>query len=62
MTRGPIAIWEYIVERISNLWDMVLEHIKNWVVTRIVERAVTRLLSMLDPTGIMAVVNSVIAL
>jgi hypothetical protein len=62
MARGPIAIWEYIVEKISNLWDMVLEHIRNWVMTRIIERVVTKLLSMLDPTGIMAVVNSVIAL
>ena len=62
MNRGPIAIWEYIVERISNLWDMVLEHVRNWVMTRIIERVTARLLSMLDPTGIMAVVNSVIAL
>jgi hypothetical protein len=62
MTRGPIAIWEYIVEKISNLWNMVLEHVKNWVMTRIVKRVVAKLLSMLDPSGIMAVVNSVKAL
>lgn len=61
VTRGPVAIWEYIQERISNLWDTVLEAVRNWVVTRIVERVVTRLLSMLDPTGIMAVINGFIA-
>lgn len=59
--RGPIAIWEYVQEQLSNLWTMVLEQIQNWIMTRIVEQVVTRLLSMLDPTGIMAVVNSFIA-
>ncbi|WP_051287008.1 eCIS core domain-containing protein [Algoriphagus mannitolivorans] len=59
--RGPIAIWEYVQEQLSNLWNMVLEQIQNWVVTRIVQQVTTRLLSMLDPTGIMAVVNSFIA-
>ncbi|WP_299157776.1 DUF4157 domain-containing protein [Accumulibacter sp.] len=60
-TRGPVAIWEYIQERLSSLWDTVLDSVRNWVVTRIVERVVTRLLSMLDPTGIMAVINGFIA-
>ncbi len=60
-TRGPIAIWEYIQERLSNLWSTVLEAVRNWVMTRIVERITVRLLSMLDPTGIMAVVNGFIA-
>jgi hypothetical protein len=59
--RGPIAIWEYIQDRLSNLWDMVLEHIRNWIVTRIIQRVTARLLTMLDPTGIMAVVNGFIA-
>jgi hypothetical protein len=61
VTRGPVAIWEYIQERLSNLWDTVLEAVRNWVVTRIVQRVTARLLSMLDPTGIMAVVNGFIA-
>ncbi len=60
-TRGPVAIWEYIQERLSNLWSTVLEAVRNWVMTRIVERITVRLLSMLDPTGIMAVVNGFIA-
>jgi len=61
VTRGPIAIWEYIQERLSSLWDTVLESIRNWIVTRIIERVTTKLLSMLDPTGIMAVVNGFMA-
>ncbi|WP_425636490.1 eCIS core domain-containing protein [Algoriphagus yeomjeoni] len=59
--RGPIAIWEYVQEQLSNLWTMVLEQVQNWVVTQIITQVTTRLLSMLDPTGIMAVVNSFIA-
>ena len=60
--RGMAAIWEYIQEKISNLWDMVIDGIKNWIMTRIISAVVTKLLSMLDPTGIMAVINSVIAI
>jgi phage-related protein len=59
--RGPVAIWEYVRERLSNLWDIVLEQIRGWIVTRIIQQVTARLLSMLDPSGIMAVVNSFIA-
>ncbi|MDY8138081.1 DUF4157 domain-containing protein [Aquimarina sp. 2201CG5-10] len=59
--RGPIAIWEYIQEKISNLWNVVVDGIKGWIMTTIIQRVTTKLLSMLDPTGIMAVVNSAIA-
>ncbi|SEG25554.1 eCIS core domain-containing protein [Algoriphagus boritolerans] len=59
--RGPIAIWEYVQDQLSNLWTLVLEQVQNWIMTRIVEQVTVKLLSMLDPTGIMAVVNSFIA-
>jgi hypothetical protein len=60
--RGIAAIWDKIQEQLSNLWNTVLDAVKNWVMEQIVNRMVTRLLSMLDPTGIMAVINSAIAL
>ncbi|GEM_PF-1664425 len=60
--RGPIAIWEFIKEKLSDLWNMVLDAAKNWIMTRIIASVTTKLLSMLDPTGIMAVINSVIAI
>ena len=60
--RGMAAIWDKIKEQLTNLWDTVLGAVKNWIMEQIVNRIVTRLLSMLDPTGIMAVVNSAIAL
>lgn len=60
--RGMAAIWDKIQEQLTNLWDKVLEMIKNWIMEKIIGAVVTKLLSMLDPTGIMAVVNSCIAI
>ena len=60
--RGIAAIWERIQERLSNLWETILDAVKNWVMERVVNQVTARLLSMLDPTGIMAVVNSAIAI
>lgn len=59
--RGVGAIWEYIEGQISGLWDMVLEQARNWIMERIVNRAIQWLLSLLDPTGIMPVINSFMA-
>lgn len=59
---GPAAIWTHIESFLSNLWDMVFGAVQNWVMERIVTAAMTKVLSMLDPTGIMAVVNSFIAI
>lgn len=60
--RGIAAIWDRIQEQLSNLWNTILDAVKNWIMEQIVDRIVARLLSMLDPTGIMAVINSAIAL
>ena len=60
--RGMAAIWDKIQEQLTNLWDTVINAVKNWITEQIVNRVVARLLSMLDPTGIMAVVNSAIAI
>jgi len=60
--RGIAAIWDKIQEQLNNLWDTVLTSVKNWVMDQIVSKVTAKLLSMLDPTGIMAVINSAIAL
>jgi phage-related protein len=62
MENGPSAIWSYVSDMLGNLWDLVLGAVKNWAMTRIIQAVTTKLLSMLDPTGIMAVVNSFIAI
>ncbi|HEY8928399.1 MAG TPA: hypothetical protein VIM55_04375, partial [Mucilaginibacter sp.] len=60
--RGMAAIWDKIKEQLTNLWDTVLNSVKTWVMEQIVNKVTAKLLSMLDPTGIMAVINSAIAL
>lgn len=59
--RGMAAIWDKIQEQLNNLWNTVLDAVKNFVMERIVNRITARLLSMLDPTGIMAVINGAMA-
>ncbi|MBS1614766.1 MAG: DUF4157 domain-containing protein [Bacteroidetes bacterium] len=59
--RGISTLWDKIQEQLSNLWDTVLDAVKNWVMEQIISRITARLLSMLDPTGIMAVINGAIA-
>lgn len=58
---GVAAIWKHVESQLGNLWDTLLNMAKDWIVTQIVEKVTAKLLSMLDPTGIMAVVNSMIA-
>lgn len=60
--RGMVAIWEYIESQISNLWDIVLEKAQEWIMERIIIRATQWLLSLLDVTGIMPVINACIAI
>jgi hypothetical protein len=59
--RGLVAIWEHVSDQLGNLWDTLIGMARDWIVTEIVEKVTTRLLSMLDPTGVMAVVNSFVA-
>ncbi|GIE89663.1 eCIS core domain-containing protein [Actinoplanes regularis] len=58
---GVGAIWTHLESQLGNLWDTLLDMAENWIVTTIIEKATVKLLSMLDPTGIMAVINSSIA-
>lgn len=62
VTQGPGALWEKLQEKISELWNQVVNGAIDWITTTLIEKAVVKILSMLDPTGIMAVVNSVIAI
>lgn len=58
---GISAVWRFVSGQLSNLWDTLLDMAKEWIMTTIIQSVTARLISMLDPTGIMAVVNSFIA-
>lgn len=61
--RGFMAVMvDKLKEQLSNVWEMVLDAVKGFVMDQIIKKVTTKLLSMLDPTGIMAVINSAIAL
>jgi hypothetical protein len=60
--RGMAAIWDKIQEQLTSLWDTIINAVKTWVMDQIINKMIAKLLSMLDPTGIMAAVNSAIAL
>ncbi len=62
VTEGPAGLWRMLQERLSNLWQMVLQGVVGWVTSVIITRVTSWLLSMLDPSGVMAVVNSLIAI
>ncbi len=60
LTEGPAAIWQKIQESIDNLWDTILDAVSSWVQGEIVEKAIAWIATKLDPTGIMAVITTII--
>ncbi|MFL6227741.1 MAG: DUF4157 domain-containing protein [Pyrinomonadaceae bacterium] len=59
VTQGPAAAWQKILEGISNLREMVIEQIMSFVRERVVQAAITRLLTSLNPAG--AFIQAIIA-
>lgn len=59
--RGVAAVWGYLSDQLGDLWNLVIGQAAEWILTNIVQTVTAKLLSMLDPTGVMAVVNSFIA-
>ncbi len=60
VTQGPAAAWEKIKETLTNLKEIVIEEITSFVTSKIVQIAVTKLLSMLSPAG--AIIQAIIAI
>ena len=64
VTEGPAAAWQRIQESLSNLREMVMEQVMTFVRDRVVQAAITRLLTSLNPAGafiqaILAIYNTV---
>ena len=60
VTKGLAAAWRKIMETLGNLKDMVIEGIRNFIVTKIVQAALTKLVSLFNPVG--AVIQAIIAI
>ena len=61
VTQGPAALWEEIQSQLGDLWSTVLNGVIGWISTRVIDRAMRWLMSLLDVTGIMPVINTLIA-
>jgi hypothetical protein len=60
VTEGPAAVWQQITESLTNLKEMVITQAMDFVKSKVVEAAVTKLLSMLSPAG--ALIQAIIAI
>lgn len=56
---GPAAAWQKILESINNLREMVMEQIMSFVQNSVVQAAITRLVTSLNPAG--AFIQAIIA-
>ena len=60
VTQGPAAAWAQIQQSLSNLREMVMEQVMTFVRDRVVQAAITRLVTSLNPAG--AFVQAIIAI
>lgn|GEM_PF-1685955 len=59
---GIGGLWEEAREYLSDLGDTIQEQVQEWVVSRIVKAAITRLVSMFNPAGaIIAAIQGIIS-
>jgi hypothetical protein len=58
--QGPAAAWEKIQENLTNLRQLVIEEVLKFVRDRIVQAAITRLVTSLNPAG--AFIQAIIAI
>ncbi len=57
---GPAALWEKLKEFLSDLKQMVIDAIQDWIVTSIVKAAITKLATMFNPVG--AIIQAIITI
>jgi hypothetical protein len=60
VTQGPAALWEQVKGDLGNLKAMVIDAIQDWIITKVVQAAITKLVSMFNPAG--AIVQAIIAI
>ncbi|MCP5524239.1 MAG: DUF4157 domain-containing protein [Verrucomicrobiales bacterium] len=62
VTEGPAGLWRELQERLSSLWNNVVEGVISFITERVIGWASRWLLSLLDISGIMPVINTLIAI
>jgi phage-related protein len=59
--KGPQGFWQEIKDNLSDLWDTVLDKVRDYVIEKIVQKATVWLLGFLDISGITPAINTIIA-
>ena len=54
------SFWDRLSGAIGNIWDIILNGVVSWLETTIVVKALAWIAKKLDPTGIMAIITTVI--
>jgi phage-related protein len=62
VTEGPAGLWRELRERLSGLWNTVVEGVIGFITQRVIGWASRWLVSLLDVSGIMPVINTLIAI
>jgi hypothetical protein len=57
---GPAKLWEEVKGDLSNLKDMVIGAFQDYLITTIVEKAITKIVSMFNPAG--AIIQAILAI
>lgn len=60
VTEGPAAAWEKIMEHLTNLKSLVIQEISQFVIVKVVQKAIAKLVLMLNPAG--AVIEAIISI
>ncbi len=59
---GLAAIWRYVKDQLGGIWTTLLSMATEWIIKTVVVSATVKLLSFIDPSGIMATINTCIAI
>lgn len=54
------SIWDRLGNAIGSIWDMILDGVVSWLENTIIVRALAWVATKLDPTGVMAVITTII--
>jgi hypothetical protein len=60
ITEGPAKLWEMIKEYLSNLKEMIIDAVQDWIITTVIKAAVTKLVSMFNPVG--AIIQAILTI
>ena len=50
-SQGPIALWSLIAAKVTNLWDLVVGKLQDFLVTRVITAGITWLIGLLNPVA-----------